>query len=190
MRKLKLQVQLSVDGFVAGPNGELDWMTWNWDDELKNYVTGLTDSVDCILLGRKMTGGFVEYWESVVQEPGNPEYEFGKKMYDTHKVVFSKTLERSEWENTDLAKGDISEEVNRLKNQPGKGIIAYGGAEFVSNLVKRGLIDEYYLFINPVVIGDGMSIYKNIDKRTGLKLIRSTAFACGVVVLHYEPVRD
>lgn len=189
MRKLKLQVQLSVDGFVAGPNGEMDWMTWNWDDELKNYVNGLTDSVDCILLGRKMTGGFVQYWESVVQEPGNPQYDFGKKMCDTHKVVFSKTLEKSEWENTDLAKGDISAEVNYLKSQSGKGIIAYGGAEFVSNLIKHDLIDEYHLFINPAVIGDGMSIYKNRDARMSLNLVKATPFACGIVVLHYQPAR-
>jgi dihydrofolate reductase len=189
MRKLKLQVQLSVDGFVAGPNGEMDWMTWNMDDGLKKYINDLTDSVDCILLGRKMTGGFVQYWESVVQEPGNPEYEFGKKMCDTHKVVFSKTLEKSEWENTDLAKGDISAEVNRLKNQPGKGIIAYGGAGFVSSLIRHDLIDEYHFFINPAIIGSGMSIYKNIEKRMNLDLVKATAFECGIVVLHYQPAR-
>src|ERR1017187_5116273 len=128
MKKLKLQVQLSVDGFVAGPNGEMDFMTWNMDEELKNYIIELTDSVDCILLGRKMTDGFVSYWESVVADPGNPQYAFGKKMIDTAKVVFSKTLAKSTWNNTVLANGDISEEISKLKKQSGKDIIVYGGS--------------------------------------------------------------
>jgi len=154
MRKLILQVQMSVDGFVAGPNGELDWMTWNWSDDIKNYVTELHDTVDTILLGRKMTDGFVKHWQSV--EPGTEEYPFAKKMVDYPKVVFTKTLNKSEWKNTTLAKGNLSEEVNSLKNQSGKDIIVYGGAGFVSSLIKENLIDEYYLFINPTVIGKGM----------------------------------
>ncbi len=189
MRKLKLQVQLSIDGFVAGPNGEMDWMTWGMDAALLKYINDLTDSVDCILLGRKMTDGFVNYWQSVMQNPDSPEFPFAKKMCDTPKVVFSKTLERSEWDNTTLAKGDITDEVNRLKGEPGKGIIVYGGAEFVSNLIKHNLIDEYHLFINPAIIGNGMSIYKNIEKRMNLKLVKASSFDCGIVVLHYEPVR-
>ncbi|HEY6626688.1 MAG TPA: dihydrofolate reductase family protein [Ignavibacteriaceae bacterium] len=140
MRKLILQVQMSVDGFVAGPNGELDWMTWNWSDDIKNYVTELHDTIDTILLGRKMTDGFVKHWQSV--EPGTEEYPFAKKMVDYPKVVFTKTLNKSEWKNTTLAKGNLSEEVNSLKNQSGKDIIVYGGAGFVSSLIKENLIDE------------------------------------------------
>lgn len=188
MRKVKLQVQLSLDGFVAGPSGEMDWMTWNWDDELKNYVTDLTDSVDCILLGRNMTDGFVTYWKSVTQDPSNPQYDFAKKMTDYQKVVFSKTLERSEWENTELATGDVTAEVNRLKSLPGKDIIVYGGAGFVSGLIKHNLIDEYHLFINPAIIGEGMSIYKEVTGKMNLQLIKSTTFGCGIVVLCYAPV--
>ena len=122
-RKLKLQMQMSVDGFVAGPNGELDWMTWNWDDELKKYVNDLHDSVDTILLGRKMTDGFVGHWSSVVEKRDEStkelreNFEFAKKMMDTPKVVFTRTLEKSEWKNTTLAKGDLTEEVNRLKEK-------------------------------------------------------------------------
>ncbi len=183
MRKLKLQMQLSIDGFVAGPNGEMDWMTWNWDDEIKSYVNDLTDSIDCILLGGHMPAGFIPYWESVVADKENPqnrgigEYEFGKKMVDTPKVVFTKTIEQSTWNNTVLAKGDITEEVNRLKAQPGKDIITYGGANFASNLIKNNLIDEYHLFINPTAIGNGMTIFKEIDQKLNLKLIKATSFA-------------
>jgi len=193
MRKLKLQVQMSVDGFVGGPNGELDWMTWNWDDALKNFVNELTDSVDTILLGRKMTDGFVNHWTNIVKNrPDDESYPFAKKMVDKPKIVFTKTLDESnpisaEWENTRLAKGDIVEEVNKIKNeQSGKDIVVYGGAGFVSSLIKNNLIDEFYLFVNPAAIGNGLSIFEG---RTNLKFVKSISFSCGVVVLNYEPVK-
>src|ERR1700759_1268670 len=101
MRKVKLQMQISVDGYVAGPNGELDWMIWNLDDKLLQFINSLTDSSDTILLGRKMTDGFVNYWENVVNnQPDSPEFSFAKKMVDTPKVVFSKTVTASRWNNT------------------------------------------------------------------------------------------
>lgn len=194
MRKVKLQMQLSVDGFVAGPNGELDWMTWNWSDDIKKYVTDLTDPVDNILLGRKMTDGFISHWKDAAQNPGDPEYLFAKKMYDTPKIVFSKSLEKSDapakgWNNTVIATGDISDEINRLKEQAGIDIIVYGGANFVSHLIKQDLIDEYQLFINPVVIGNGMSIFKEREQKLNLKLVKATPFDCGVVALQYYPER-
>ncbi|MCL5031025.1 MAG: dihydrofolate reductase family protein [Bacteroidetes bacterium] len=139
-RKLKLQVQMTVDGFVSGPNGELDWMNMNWDDKIKTYVNELTDSVDTILLGRKMTEGFVSYWTSV--EPDSPEYPFARKMVDKPKYVFTKTLQKSNWKNTKIVKGDLTEEIDALKNKSGKDIIVYGGATFVSSLIKNNLIDE------------------------------------------------
>jgi dihydrofolate reductase len=187
MRKLILQMQMTIDGFVAGPNGELDWMIWEWDDDIKKYVNELTDSVDTILLGRKMTEGFISYWSSVVKNPEEPEYEFGKKMIDTPKVVFSKTLDKISWVNTRLASGDLSEEVNRLKKQPGKDIMVYGGASFVSALINNDLIDHYHLFINPVAIGKGLTIFgKLIDKRNMIQ-VHVEVFPCGIVVHHYKP---
>lgn len=187
MRKLKLQVQMTLDGFVAGPNGELDWMNMNWDNGIMNYVSELTDSIGTILLGRKMTEGFVSYWTKVVSKPSSPEYAFGKKMVDTPKVVFTKTLDKSKWENTSIAKGELGEEIKKLKNQGGKDIIVYGGAGFVSSLIKAGLIDEYHLFVNPAVIGSGMTIFKYINGKRNLKLVKSIPFDCGIVLLHYEP---
>ncbi|OGU30542.1 MAG: deaminase [Ignavibacteria bacterium GWA2_35_9] len=186
MRKLKLQVQMSVDGFVARTNGELDWMKWDWDDELKNYVNQLTDSADTILLGRKMTDGFISYWSNVKLE--SEEYRFAKQMVDYHKIVFTKTLDKSNWENTTLAKGDITDEVNKIKKQNSKkDIVVYGGAGFVSSLIKNNLIDEYNLFINPTAIGKGLEIFKDVDSKLSLKLKKSTAFDCGIVVNQYQP---
>ena len=185
-------MQMTVDGFVAGSNGELDWMTWNWSEDIKKYVTALIDPVDCILMGRKMTEGFITYWSSVVKDPANPEYEFGRKMYNTPKVVFTKTLNESDppvtgWQNTVLAKGDLSEEVQKLKDQKGGDIIVYGGSNFVSNLILNNLIDEYYLFINPVVLGKGMSIFNSMEQRKELELKDTRTFDCGITVLHYQP---
>ena len=188
MRKLKLQVQLSVDGFNAGPNGELDFMEWNWDDKLKNFVNEIHESVDTILLGRKMTDGFVKHWEGVPK--GDPSYAFARIMVETPKVVFSKTLEKSEWNNTTLAKEDLVDEINQLKKQKGKDIIVYGGSGFVSSLIGEGLIDEYLLFINPTALGNGMTIFSSLKNKQNLKLKKSITFDCGIVVLNYEPKRD
>ena len=186
MRKLKLQVQLSIDGFIAGINGEMDWMTWNWDDELKNYVKELTSGIDCIVLGRKLAEGFIPHWVSVVQNPNNDELEFATIMHDTHKVVFTKTLDSPSWANTEIANGDLVETINHLKQQTGKDIIAYGGSTFVSNLIQNNLIDEYYLFINPTILRAGMTIFRNIQDTMKLNLVKSSAFECGIVVLCYS----
>lgn len=184
MRKLKLQVQMSVDGFIAGPNDEMDWMVWNWDEELKNYIKKITEPVDCMVLGRKLAQGFIPYWES------NPELEGADKINNTPKVVFTKTLDRSGWKNTVLAKGELAVEIGKLKKQKGKDIIVYGGASFVSSLIKQDLIDEYHLLINPSAIGSGMPVFKELDNTLKLKLVKSVSYECGINVLNYEPVRN
>lgn len=185
MRKLKLQMQITVDGYVAGPEGQLDWMTWNWDDKLKEYVTALTAPVGTVLLGRKMTDGFVSHWEAVAAKPDDPEVVYGRKFVDTPKVVFTRTLAESKWRNTVLAKGDLASEVGKLKAQPSGGdIVVYGGATFVSSLIEHGLIDEMNFFVNPVAIGSGMRVFRG---NAPLTLESSTAYPCGIVVNRYLP---
>ena len=180
MRKLKLQVQISVDGFIAGPNGEMDWLTFNWDEGLMKYVGDITDPVDTIILGRKLAEGFIPTWASRPKdEPG------AEKMVSTPKVVFTRTLATSGWDNTTLAAGDLTEEINNLKSQDGGDIIAYGGANFTSNLITAGLIDELHLFVNPVILGKGLPIFQEIDGKQNLELKNSQAFPCGIVVLCY-----
>ncbi len=186
MRKLKLQVQMSVDGFIAGPNGEMDWMIWEWDEALKKYVTDLTEPVDTIILGRKLAQGFIPTWLSRLENPETAD-DGARKMVETHKLVFTRTLSESEWENTELIEGDLVGEITSLKNQNGNDIIAYGGGSFVSSLINERLIDEYHLFVNPAVLGSGMSIFGGVDYMRNLKLVKSISFDCGIVLLHYEP---
>jgi dihydrofolate reductase len=181
MRKLKLQVQVTIDGFIAGPNGEMDWLTFNWDDELKAYVSAITEPVDSIVLGRKLAQGFIPHWAA------NPELEGADKINKTAKVVFTKTMNDADWANTVLAKGDLVDEINALKQQDGQDIIVYGGASFVSSLIYHNLIDDYHLFVNPTAIGKGLPIFQELAHKQPLTLINASPFPCGIVVLHYEP---
>ena len=181
MRKLKLQMQVSIDGYVCGPNGEMDWMVWDWDDELKKYVNDLTRPVDCILLGRKLAQGFIPHWESWISNPETTD-DFGHKMVNTPKIVFSNTLKKSEWANTELAKNRLEDEVNRLKHQSGKDMIVYGGATLAVDLIRHKLIDELHLFVNPAALGTGMRIFNQV---THMSLTKSKMFECGINVLCY-----
>lgn len=184
MRKLKLQVQISVDGYVSGPNGELDWMIFNLDPKLLEFIVALTDSSDTILLGRKMTEGFVKYWESVPAD--SPEYFFAEKMVGYPKVVFSKTIDHINGKNVRVENGDLVKAVNELKQQDGKDIVVYGGAGFVSSLIKEGLIDEFNFFVNPVMINKGLRIFDLLNERQKLSLISGTSYDCGICVLRYN----
>jgi dihydrofolate reductase len=183
MRKLKLQMQITVDGFVAGPKGQLDWMTFNMDDQLLAFINQLTDTSDTILMGRKMAPGFIQYWETVLHKPKNPEHEFAHKMVDTPKIVFSKTVQRLDGQNVRVENGDLVEKVQELKKQSGKDLVVYGGAAFVSSLVDHDLIDELHFFVNPVAIGDGLRVFSG---RKPLALAQSTRYPCGIVVNTYR----
>lgn len=188
MRKLKLQVQMSIDGYVSvGENDEQHWVTWAWE-EIRPQVIALCDSSDTILIGRKLAIDYIPYWQGVFTQPDDPMHEIAVRVVNTKKVVFTKTLERSEWDNTVLAKGDLAEEVNKLKRQEGKDIIVYGGSSFVSALIKEGLIDEYHLFVNPVAIGRGGAIFDGLDTFRKLVLKETIVFPCGIVKLHYQPL--
>jgi dihydrofolate reductase len=189
LRKLKLQVQMSIDGCIAGPNGEMDWMVGLSDDKHIKYAYELMESIDTILLGRKMTDDFISYWSDVINKPDDPWHAFAKKMIETPKVVFTKTLDKSKWINTEIATGDITDEIIKLKNRNGKDMVVYGGASFDSSLIKLGLIDEFLLFINPVAIGNGKTIFKDLNGIQKFNLIKTIAFDSGKVLLHYEATK-
>lgn len=181
---------MTIDGYVASHKGEMDWMTMPWTEDLNAYVDKIMQPVDTILLGRRLAEGFIPYWQGVAEDGSNPEQAAGKMYTDTQKVVFTKLETKPDWPNTTLARGEIKQEVHGLKEQKGQDMIAYGGAEFVSGLIRHDLVDEYHLFINPVAIGKGKPIFADLDARLNLVLAESTTFDCGVVVLKYIPMRS
>lgn len=186
MRKLKLQVQTSIDGYIAGTNGEMEWMEWNWGDDIKAYVNAITNPVDTIILGRKLAESFIPYWDGAAKT--DPPAEGAEKLSSTHKVVFTKTLKTHDWENTELATGNLTEEINKLKNKEGDDIMAYGGSAFASSLIKENLVDEYHLLVNPTAIGKGLPIFEALDGQLKLQLEGAKAFDCGIIALHYKKV--
>ncbi|RFS15187.1 dihydrofolate reductase family protein [Emticicia sp. C21] len=192
MRKIKLQMQTSVDGFVCGPNGELDWTVWNWDEELKNYVKELMASADSFIAGRVLYEGMSTYWPAAETNPESSEDDkaAARNFNTMTKHVFSKTLTHADWNNTIIESGDLVETVNRLKNQDGGDFMLYGGAGLVSSFIQNNLIDEYHLFLNPSAIGKGKPIFGDLTEKFGLELVRSKACSCGIVVLHYAPAKQ
>ena len=178
-------MQMSIDGFVAGPNGEMDWMTWDWDQGLKDYVAALHERVDTILLGRVLAQGFINHWSALATNPETTD-DFSRKMHESLKIVFTQTLDSNEWTNTSLEHGDLVSSVHAVKQQPGGDIIAYGGGNFVSNLIKNDLIDDYYLFVNPAAIGKGMPIFQGLERVHRLELVEARGFECGITAMHYR----
>lgn len=186
MRKLKLQVNISLDGYIAREDGRGDWIFINGQDEASfQRVIDLAESSDTILMGRKMTNEFVTYWEDVVDnKPDSPApfRHLAQLMVDLRKISFSHSQNDMKGRNLEVENGDLTTAVQALKNQPGKDIIVYGGAGFVSSLISLDLIDEYYIIINPVAIGSGMPIFK--DQKI-LKLESSTPYKNGKVLNKY-----
>jgi len=182
MRKLKLQVQITVDGFVAGTEGQLDWMTRGGGQE---PVIELADSCDTILMGRKMSCEFIDHWENIFDnQPESREQPLSQRMVNMRKIVFSRTQTAINGRNVEMVNGDLTATVQALKNEAGKDIIVYGGASFVSALIEQNLIDEYHLFINPVAIGNGLRIFNG---RKPLILTKSVCYKNMVIANTYLP---
>lgn len=179
-------MQISVDAIVStGQNDDQKWVTWAWE-EIKEDVLALLDSCDTHIIGRKLAVEYIPYWQDIFTKSDDTMYEVAKRIVAMKKYVFTKTLKSSEWDNTELLKGNLTEEIVKLKKQNGKDIFVVGGSSFVSELVKEGLVDEFYLYINPVALGRGVSIFDKLKNRLQLKLKRSSAYNCGITLLIYE----
>ena len=181
MRRIIVSNYLTIDGFFAGPNGEIDWFVW--DEETAEYSKELLGSIDTILFGRVTYELMASYWP--VATPPTEDPVIIEAMNHLPKIVFSRTLEKVEWNNARLVKENIAEEVSKMKRQPGKDMVIYGSGSIVSTLTQLGLIDEYRLFVNPIVLGSGKPLFKGLKERLNLKFLNTKAFRCGVVLLHY-----
>jgi dihydrofolate reductase len=182
-RKLIYSMGVSLDGFIAGPGGEIDWSAP--DEELHRFHNQQMRETGPNLYGRRLYE-VMTYWETADENPSISEYEreFARIWKDTPKIVFSKTLEKVEG-NARLVRDNVAEEVAKLKEQPGEDL-AVGGAGLASTFMKLGLIDEFRLFVSPVVLGGGTPYFPALDERVNLELVETRTFGSRVVYLRYR----
>ena len=185
MRKVIYSMGVSLDGFIAGPDGEIDWSAP--DEELHRFHNRQTQEIGAHLCGRRLYETMV-YWETADENPSATEFEleFAGIWQRLPKIVFSKTLEKVEG-NARLVRDGVAEEVAKLKGQPGKDL-AVGGAGLASTLIKLGLIDEYRLFVSPVLLGGGTPYFPALEERIDLELVETRTFGSRVVYVRYRRV--
>ncbi len=189
MRKVIFLMHLSLDGLVAGPNGEMDWIVYT--QELESYVHELHNSTDAAIYGRGTYDMMHGYWPTVLS---NPESSAGDKNHarwyeNATKIVFSRKLEKIEGDKTVLIRDNIVEEMTKIKQQPGKNLWLLGSPTLAQTFMQLGLIDEYWLNVNPIILGNGKPLYGNLKDKINLKLIEAKTIPGGVVGLRYEPVK-
>jgi dihydrofolate reductase len=180
---------VTLDGYVAGPNGDMGWVGEIYDDAMGVYENDLVNAVDTLLLGRVTYESFAGSWPHV---PDNPNVSEGEKVYARRlnamrKVVVSKSLDRAEWNNSTLLREVTPETIGQLKSEPGGDMLIYGSASVVQALTNLGLIDEYQVLVHPVLVGGGKPLFGALTEQVKLKLVESKAHPSGVVVLTYQP---
>jgi dihydrofolate reductase len=180
MRRLFWQMNVTLDGFMEGPNRELDFTAGFEDKDFDRYASDMLKSIDAILLGRRTYQLFADYWPSAT----GPDAD---RMNELPKIVFSRTLEKVDWNNSRLVEGDVAGEIGRLKQPPGNDLALFGSADLASTLIRLGLIDEYRILVMPVVLGGGTPMFKDIKDRIGLKLLKAATWSSGMVALSYQP---
>lgn len=193
MRKLILQMQTSVDGYVGRAGDGPNWQVWDWgpkcpwDDQLKARFNALFRDIDTILLSRRiLEGGYLDHWSQFAHDySDNPDFAFAQRIVEARKIVFSKTLKDSKWPGVELARRPLADEIKALKAESGSDMIAFGGAGFASSLVANDLVDEYQFYVNPVTLREGLSIFKERGIDSELKLREGEAYASGIVVTRY-----
>ena len=181
VRKIIAQEMMSLDGFFAGPGGELDWFVW--DDDLKNYTIRLFDTIDTLLFGRVTYEYMAGYWPTTKEE--DPAITEG--MNNLPKFVFSRSLDKTDWNNSVLVKDIVPQEIEKMKRRPGRDMAIFGSGSIVSKFASLGLIDEYRIIVNPVVLGNGKPLFNGFKDRLLLELRETMTFGSGTVLLVYAP---
>jgi dihydrofolate reductase len=189
MRKLIICLHTTLDGFVAGLNGEMDWI--KLDDEMFDMVGKFTDDADAALYGRVTYEMMDSYWPTAADKPGATKHDIEHSNWynRVEKMVISKTMQDKRADKTTFIGNNIPDEINKLKQQPGKNIMIFGSPSAAHILMAHELIDEYWLFINPVLLGQGIPVFAKITKRVPLELVSSKEFNCGVIALNYKLVK-
>ncbi|WP_091394720.1 dihydrofolate reductase family protein [Arachidicoccus rhizosphaerae] len=195
MRKLMMKMSISVDGFVSGEDGKMDWVFKSSDEESRAWAVGVSAEAGLIIMGRKSFHAMAPYWPSATgpfAAPMNaiPKGVFTQKGYDPTSSIADKDKNlpaAASWLETRVFNGDLAEEIKALKAGEGKPIVAIGGAEFMRNLIATGLVDEYQLAVHPVFLGKGLPILNGITEAMDVKLIEARSFPGGIVVHTYVP---
>ncbi len=178
----------SLDGFVAGPNGEMNWI--KFDDALFDFVGTMTEKADTALYGRVTYEMMQAYWPNAGEQPnaGKHEKEHSAWYNKVPKLVLSRTMQETGLQNTTVISNDLQENINRIKEQDGKNILIFGSPRASQSLLNEGLVDEFWIFVNPIILGEGMPLFNTVTSTTHLKLVESKTFDCGVIALHYEKI--
>jgi dihydrofolate reductase len=187
MRRVVYSMMVSLDGFIATPDGGLEWATI--DEELHTFANDQARETGAFLYGRGLYETMAAYWPTADADTSAPEYmlDFARIWKDTPKIVFSKTLDKVEW-NSRLVRSDVGEEVAKLKAQPGNDL-SVGGAHLAAALLERDLIDEYQPIVHPVILGAGTPFLPLSHKTINLRLLETRTFTSGVIYLRYEAHR-
>lgn len=184
MSKLYVFNFITLDGFFEGPNRNISWH--NVDGEFNDFAIAQLNATECLLFGRVTYDLMASYWPTSAALADDPIV--AGKMNGLPKVVFSRTLSKAEWNNTRLVKENIGEEISKLKEKPGKDLAVFGSANLSLTLLRLGLIDEFRIIVNPVVLGKGRSMFEGVPGQIRLKLLNMRAFQSGNVLLSYRPV--
>jgi len=190
MRKVVASINVTLDSYMSGPNCELDWHFEKWGPDLAQSFCEQLSHADTILLGRVTYSAMARYWPQKAQDLSFPREDiaFADMMNNYTKVVFSNTLTSSAWINSKLIKGNLKKEVQNLKKQRGKDIIIYGSGKLIASMVELDLIDEYVLWVHPVLLGQGKPLFKYLPDTMNMKLVKTTTYRSGVVMLCYRPL--
>ena len=181
-------MNITLDGFMSGPNCELDWHFQSWTKDMADSFYEQLRNADTILLGRVTYGAMAKYWPYKVTDLSFPREDlaFAGLMNDYTKLVFTKTLTSPGWSNSKLVNGNLEDEIVKLKRRPGKDMIIYGSGKVVATLIQSGLVDEYQLWVHPVLLGNGKPLFPVLKDNLKMKLCKTKTFSSGVVALYYE----
>ena len=183
-------MHMSLDGFVAGPNGEMNWI--KVDEEIFDYVGNRINESDTALYGRVTYEMMENYWPTAGDGPtaSKHDIEHSKWYKKAHKIVLSKTMKNEGFTNTTIINDNLSDTINEIKQQPGSEIALFGSPTATHSLIQLNLIDGYWLFVNPIILGEGIPLFANIKDKTKLKLLTTRQFTCGVIELNYTVDRQ
>lgn len=184
MRKVQLLMHVSLDGFVGGPEGQMDWIIH--DEQIFGDVHELLGPVDTALYGKTTYQMMAAYWPTAAKKPQATRHDIEHSQWveKVKKIVVSKSLGQATWNNTQLIASNVLDELRKIKNLAGKGIMIFGSPRLSHFLMQKDFIDEYVLFVNPVILGKGIPLFRD-PVRTKLKVVNTKAYKNGVIHIHY-----